>query len=230
MRMTVERSIPNRSAASPWLSSPVTSCNHSSYFWLGLRNRLARRPSRSRPESCWVISTLLLGAGGPYRMRCNQNPDVGHEVRRKTSARAAPSSSPPSSSAPPSKPNATTPNAKASSAARRSSTDCYSDSTRQPLDTITRISTTTDACTPPSAWSPLPSARPPTMLHPNRSRSPYEDGTKPMTVQRPGVLYTSGVVASVLRRPSSARSAPPIPISPDLAMAPDQPNLRTLNQ
>src|SRR5436190_3887351 len=84
MRMTVERSIPNRSAASPWLSSPVTSCNHSSYFWLGLRNRLARRPSRSRPESCWVISTLLLGAGGPYRMRCNQNPDVGHEVRRKT--------------------------------------------------------------------------------------------------------------------------------------------------
>src|SRR5438034_3329571 len=84
MRMTVERSIPNRSAASPWLSSPVTSCNHSSYFWLGLRNRLARRPSRSRPESCWVISTLLLGAGGPYRMRRNQNPDVGHEVRRKT--------------------------------------------------------------------------------------------------------------------------------------------------
>src|SRR5205809_4524701 len=87
MRMTVERSIPNRSAASPWLSSPVTSCNHSSYFWLGLRNRLARRPSRSRPESCWVISTLLLGAGGPYRMRCNQNPDVGHEVRRKTGVR-----------------------------------------------------------------------------------------------------------------------------------------------
>src|SRR5215218_9406117 len=84
MRMTVDRSIPKRSAASLWLSSPVTSCNHSSYFWLGLRNRLARRPRRSRPESCWVISTLLLEAGGPYRMRRNQNPDVGHEVRRKT--------------------------------------------------------------------------------------------------------------------------------------------------
>jgi hypothetical protein len=83
MRMTVDRSIPKRSAASLWLSSPVTSCNHSSYFWLGLRNRLARRPRRSRPESCWVISTLLLEAGGPYRMRRNQNPDVGHEVRRK---------------------------------------------------------------------------------------------------------------------------------------------------
>src|SRR5438034_10367165 len=83
MRMTVERSIPNRSAASPWLSSPVTSCNHSSYFWLGLRNRLARRPRRSRPESCWVISTLLLRAGGPYRMRRNHNPEVGHEVRGK---------------------------------------------------------------------------------------------------------------------------------------------------
>src|SRR5215208_1847008 len=84
MRMTVDRSIPKRSAASLWLSSPVTSCNHSSYFWLGLRNRLARRPRRSRPESCWVISTLLLEAGGPYRMRRTQNPDVGHEVRRKT--------------------------------------------------------------------------------------------------------------------------------------------------
>src|SRR5512132_3829173 len=84
MRMTVERSIPKRSAASLWLSSPVTSCNHSSYFWLGLRNRLARRPRRSRPESCWVISTLPLEAGGPYRMRRNHNPDVGHEVRRKT--------------------------------------------------------------------------------------------------------------------------------------------------
>jgi hypothetical protein len=70
--------------ASLWLSAPVTSCSHSSYFWLGLRNRLARRPRRSRPGSCWVISTLLLGAGGPYRMRRNQNPDVGHEVRRKT--------------------------------------------------------------------------------------------------------------------------------------------------
>src|SRR5215207_6011906 len=84
MRMTVDRSIPKRSAASLWLSSPVASCSHSSYFWLGLRNRLARRPRRSRPESCWVISTLLLEAEGPYRMRRNQNPDVGHEVRRKT--------------------------------------------------------------------------------------------------------------------------------------------------
>src|SRR5512133_2231526 len=84
MRMTVDRSIPKRSAASLWLSSPVTSCNHSSYFWLGLRNRLARRPRRSRPESCWVISTLLLEAEGPYRMRPKQNRDVGHEVRRKT--------------------------------------------------------------------------------------------------------------------------------------------------
>jgi hypothetical protein len=84
MRMTVDRSIPKRSAASLWLSSPVTSCNHSSYFWLGLKNRLARRPRRSRPESCWVISTLLLKAGGPYQMRRNQNPDLGHEVRRKT--------------------------------------------------------------------------------------------------------------------------------------------------
>src|SRR5215217_7891118 len=80
MRMTVDRSIPKRSAASLWLSSPVTSCSHSSYFSVGLRNRLARRPSRSRRGSCWVISTLLLGAGGPYRMRRNQNPDVGHEV------------------------------------------------------------------------------------------------------------------------------------------------------
>src|SRR5512133_3272999 len=86
MRITVERSIPKRSAASLWLSSPVTSCNHSSYFSLGLRNRLARRPRRSRPESCWVISTLLLEAGGPYRMRRNPNPHVGHEVRRKTIA------------------------------------------------------------------------------------------------------------------------------------------------
>ena len=83
MRMTVERSTPKRSAASLWLSSPVTSCSHSSYFSLGLRNRLARRPRRSRPESCWVISTLPLEAEGPYRMRRNQNPEVGHEVRRK---------------------------------------------------------------------------------------------------------------------------------------------------
>src|SRR5215207_2769681 len=90
MRMTVDRSIPKRSAASLWLSSPVASCSHSSYFWLGLRNRLARRPRRSRPESCWVISTLLLEAEGPYRMRRNQNPDVGHEVRRKTDAVVTP--------------------------------------------------------------------------------------------------------------------------------------------
>jgi hypothetical protein len=82
MRMTVDRSIPKRSAASLWLSSPVASCSHSSYFSVGLRNRLARRPRRSRRGSCWVISTLLLGAAGPYRMRRNQNPDVGHEVRR----------------------------------------------------------------------------------------------------------------------------------------------------
>jgi hypothetical protein len=35
------------------------------------------------PESCWVISTLLFGAGGPYRMRPNHNPEVGHKVRSK---------------------------------------------------------------------------------------------------------------------------------------------------
>ena len=29
-----------------------------------------------RPESYWVISTLLPEAGGPYRMRRNHNPDV----------------------------------------------------------------------------------------------------------------------------------------------------------
>jgi hypothetical protein len=45
--------------ASLWLSAPVTSCSHSSYFWLGLRNRLARRPddrvrspAGSSPPSC----------------------------------------------------------------------------------------------------------------------------------------------------------------------------------
>src|SRR5215218_1540603 len=81
MRMTVDRSIPNRSAASLWLSSPVASCSHSSYFSVGLRNRLARRPRRSRRGSCWAISTLLLGAGGPYTLR------QGSETR----ARPAPS-------------------------------------------------------------------------------------------------------------------------------------------
>jgi hypothetical protein len=48
---------------------------------------------------------------------------------------------------------------------------------------------TTDACTPPSACAHPSSTRPPTTLPPlpsNRSRSPYEDGTTPVTVHPPG--------------------------------------------
>jgi hypothetical protein len=51
----VERSTARRSAASLMVVSPRTSCSQTSYFCNGVRNRLARRPSRSVPRSNSVM-------------------------------------------------------------------------------------------------------------------------------------------------------------------------------
>ena len=54
-RMIVERSTPTRSAASVIVVSWRTSCSQISYFCDGVKNRLARRPSRSVPRSNSVM-------------------------------------------------------------------------------------------------------------------------------------------------------------------------------
>src|SRR5512133_1566448 len=82
-RMIVERSTPYRSAASPTVVSPRTSCSQISYFCSGVRNRLARRPSRSVPRSCSVTIRPSSSGQQPERMLSDPNPVLYRKVRRR---------------------------------------------------------------------------------------------------------------------------------------------------
>jgi conjugative relaxase-like TrwC/TraI family protein len=82
-RMTVERSTPNRSAASEMVVSPRTNCSQISCFCNGVRNRLARRPSRSLPRSCSVTIRPSFSGQQPERMLPDPKLVLYREVRRK---------------------------------------------------------------------------------------------------------------------------------------------------
>src|ERR671913_1615332 len=84
-RIIVERSTPNRSAASAIVVSPRTSCSHTSYFCNGVKNRLARRPSRSVPRSGSVMIRPSSSGQQPERMLSDPKPVLYREVRRKPS-------------------------------------------------------------------------------------------------------------------------------------------------
>src|SRR4029453_246777 len=86
-RMIVERSPPNRSAASPTVVSPRTSCSQISYFCSGVRNRLARRPNRSLPRSCSVTIRPSSSGQQPERMLSDPNPVLYRKLRRRPFAR-----------------------------------------------------------------------------------------------------------------------------------------------
>src|SRR5215217_3068453 len=80
-RMIVERSTPYRSAASAIVVSPRTSCSQISYFCNGVRNRLARRPSRSAPRSCSVMIRPSFSGQQPERMLSDPNPVLYRKLR-----------------------------------------------------------------------------------------------------------------------------------------------------
>lgn len=54
-------STPAVAAASAIVTSPRTSCNQISYFWIGVKNRFARRPARSfdQPSSSIIRSSSI---------------------------------------------------------------------------------------------------------------------------------------------------------------------------
>src|SRR5215213_2647670 len=86
--MIVERSTPKRSAASLIVVSPRTSCSHTSYFCSGVRNRLARRPSRSVPRSRSVMIRPSFSGQQPERMLSDPKPVLYREVRRRPLGRS----------------------------------------------------------------------------------------------------------------------------------------------